>query len=131
MGQKIIVSKATFNALTETDPRNLIFSSDLNSLKTAGSGTIQKTLSGNSSTSETVAHGLSISPLVLGYFRNTANSNWFIIMSQPAAEILSRPLIDLNVSVEVDTTNLKFYFFNDNASSRTIELQYEFFYEGN
>jgi len=33
MSQKIVVSKPSFNALTETDPRNLIFSSDYGTLK--------------------------------------------------------------------------------------------------
>lgn len=130
MAIKIIITKAGYNALTETDPRNLIFDSSLNYLKTAGSGSITKTLSGNSTDSQSVAHGLGYYPLVSGFYRNTSDGNWFIIMSTPAATVLSRPLTDLNVGVGVTTSNLVFYFINDNASSREIEVQYEYFYEG-
>jgi hypothetical protein len=38
---KLIIAKPTFNALTETDPDNLQFSSEYNTLKYATQGTIQ------------------------------------------------------------------------------------------
>lgn len=124
------ITKPTYNALTETNPRNFIFSSDFNHLKTAASGTISKTLAGNTSTSQTVAHGLSVLPLVLGYFRQSGEDEWYITMSAAAAVILTRPLIDLNVAAAVDSTYVTFFFINDNAAQRTIELRYEILYEG-
>jgi len=130
MAQKIVISKSGYNALTETEPRNLIFNSSLNHLKTANSGTITKTLAGGANTSQNVAHGLSVLPLVIGFFRQSGQAEWYITMSAAAAVIFSRPLIDLNVAVGVDATNITFYFINDNAAQRTIELQYEFLYEG-
>lgn len=133
MTQVIKITKAGFNVLTENDPRNFIFDSTLNHLKTAGSGTIVKTIAANSIGSETVAHGLGILPLVTGYFRDTVTNNgrWYITMSQPVDVVLSRPLAEINVSHSIDTTNIYFYFINDYAVSHEIELKYEFFYEGN
>ena len=130
MTQKIVISKAGFNVLTETDPRNLILDSALNNLKTATSGTISKTLSGGTNTSQAVTHGLGILPLVLGFFRQSGQSEWFITMSAAYLVMFSRPLIDLNVAITVDLTYVTFFFTNDNVASRTIELQYEILYEG-
>ena len=44
MTQKVIISKPNYNALTETDPDNLIFSSDYNTLKYYLSGNLTVTV---------------------------------------------------------------------------------------
>lgn len=130
MSYTIRISKEGYNVLTETNPRNLIFDGSLNHLKTAFSGTISKTLNGNTAISQSVTHGLSVLPLVIGFFRQSGQSRWYITMSAAKATIFKRPLIDLNVGTAVDATKVTFFFINDNSSSRTIELQYEVLYEG-
>ena len=90
MTQKIIISKAGYNILTETNVNNLIFSSDYNTLKYATTGTINVT--GNyadyyhtvaavppffpatywNRAEATVAHGLGYTPYFSGYMEGTA-----------------------------------------------------------
>jgi len=61
MSNKIIIAKTGFNALTETNPDNLKFSSDYNTLKYAISGSY--TMSNVTSTTDiTIAHNLGYVP---------------------------------------------------------------------
>lgn len=46
MTQKIVISKSGYSSLTETDPNNLIFSSDYNTLKYHVSGSLSLNVSG-------------------------------------------------------------------------------------
>jgi hypothetical protein len=66
MTQKIIVAKEGFDALTETNPNNLIFSSDYNTLKYESSGTKTITIPANANPYEVeytiVLHGLGYYP---------------------------------------------------------------------
>ena len=130
MATALKITKPTFNVLTEGSAKNFIFDSSLNHLKTAGSGIISKTVGAGGILSQSVAHGLAVKPMVVGYWRDTADTKWYITMSQPITATLSRQVTDLNVSHTVDATNIVFYFHNDNGSSHTIQLKYEFLYEG-
>lgn len=66
MAQKFIISKPGFNVLTETDPDNLIFSSDYGSLMYYASGAVVVTPAGTSAEA-VVAHGLGYIPYFLAY----------------------------------------------------------------
>lgn len=81
MSKKIIISKSGYNALTETDVDNLVFSSDYNTLKYYAQGT--KSVTTNKAnyyydagsgvryyhyTTGTVSHGLGYVPYFCGYF---------------------------------------------------------------
>jgi hypothetical protein len=126
----IKITKPTYNVLTATDPRQFIFDSTLNHLKTSGSGSFTRTVTAGNSTVVAVAHGLGYKPLVLSYFRSTANSNWFISMTQ-IEPTNSRLGLNCNVELYVDTTYVYFKINNyDGSSSFTIEVQYEIFFEG-
>ncbi len=71
MAYKLNISKPGFNVLTETDPNNLIFSSDYNTLKYFISGTITLVYNSAPTTltnySTTVSLGLSYNPVILCY----------------------------------------------------------------
>lgn len=123
------ISKPTYDVLTETNPRNFIFDSSLNHLKTSGYGSFQTTVAAGASDIEVVAHGLGYKPLVLAYFRSTANSNWFITMTQ-IEPTNSRRGISCNVELYVDSSYVYFKVNNYSGGSFTIEVQYEIFYEG-
>lgn len=75
MAKKVIVSKLNYDAITETNPDNLIFSSDYNTLKYYKSGNISISLTltdGNiAQTSVTVAHDLGYKPLFIAYEYNS------------------------------------------------------------
>ncbi len=125
------ISKPTYNALTETDPRNLVFDASLNHLKTVSYGSFEREV--NSGYEEdyvtvSITHGLGIKPMVIGYFRDTATNNWKITMTQIAPVIPCRS--QFNVEVYVDSTYVKFRIQNYSGSTKTIEVQYEIFYEG-
>jgi len=130
MAQKIVITKAGFNALTESDNRNKIFDSDLNHLKTAQSGTMSLAPAANSTVPGTATHSLGYRPLVMAYFRTSDDANkWYISMTQP--EITQpRELTDLNVEIISGTTDVVFNALNDTASAGTVDIQYEIFYEG-
>lgn len=72
MAQKIVVSKAGYNALTETSIDNLVFSSDYNTLKYSlanGSKTVNvvTSASGYYSFQEEITHGLGYKPFFKAY----------------------------------------------------------------
>ena len=68
---KIKVAKPGFNVLTETDPDNLIYSSDYDTLKYHASGSVNVKPLG-SSLEATVAHGLGYIPYFTAYVDNFA-----------------------------------------------------------
>ena len=65
MSNKIVISKAGFNAVTTTTPDNLIFSSEFNTLKYATAGVYVMTT--NTTTVATIAHGLGYNPFYAAY----------------------------------------------------------------
>lgn len=66
MSHKVIISKVGYNALTETDPRNLIFSSDYASLKYYAEGSTSVSGSAGTHTVE-ITHGLGYKPFFVAY----------------------------------------------------------------
>jgi hypothetical protein len=75
MSYKIVIAKPGFDATTETNPNNLIFSSDYNTLKYYLSGFYQM-LNVSTTTNVTIAHNLGYVPFFqvfvndLHYFTN-------------------------------------------------------------
>ena len=123
------VSKAGYDVVQETDPKNMVFDSDLNHLKTAGNGTLTKTVGASATSITNVAHSLGIRPLVIAYFHEVEDDRWFICMAQPETT-QTRQYENYNVEVYVTTTNVTFNFINSGGTSVDFELKYEYFYEG-
>lgn len=129
MAQKIIITKKGYDAVDESAQKNLIFDSALNHLKTALSGSKELTAEANATASHSFDHGLAIRPLVVAYFRDTSDTKWYVTMTQ--VEVTSvRKSTWLNVHVYVDTTKVYFLVINRTASQKTVEIQYEVFFEG-
>jgi len=130
MAQKIVITKATFNALTETDPKNFIFTSDLNHLKTKITGSFTQAINAGATYTKTEAHGLgAVNPLCMAYFRNTATSNWLIVLTEFGLSGQDRKSTEFSVEIYTDTTNIYIKVYNNYATQQTIEVQYEIFYE--
>lgn len=123
------ISKPGYHVEKETDPRNFIFHSGYNHLKTVKSGAISESVNNVSIDNVTIAHGLTYRPLVLAYFRNTANDKWFIVSADPE-QTIGRYSINANCSLYVDTTNIYFDIWNYTGSTATFEIKYEAFHEG-
>lgn len=66
MSQKIVISKSAFNVLTETDARNLVFSSDYASLKYYVEGSVNVS-GGDGVTTVEVNHSLGYIPFFAAY----------------------------------------------------------------
>lgn len=67
MTKKIRIARSGYNAITETDPNNLIFDSSLNTFKILAEGTItNQSVTGNPTTVQ-VAHGQSSIPAVFAF----------------------------------------------------------------
>jgi hypothetical protein len=130
MAQKIIISKAGYNAITELDQKNLIFSSDLNHLKNKIAGSFSQSLAANAEYTETVAHGLgAVHPLSMAYFRDTSTSTWLIALTEFGVSAEDRKSTEFECEIYSDTTNVYIKVRNHYATTKTIEVQYEIFYE--
>ncbi len=67
MAHKIVVSKPGYDADTETDPNNLIYSSDYDSLKYYASGEVEIDMSTSENIEVTVVHNLGYVPFFVAY----------------------------------------------------------------
>lgn len=129
MSYEIIVSKKGYNVLTETNPKNFILDSRLNHLKTAVPGTMQIVVNASSTNTDSVVHGLGINPLVIAYFNDSADSKWRVPVSQPDVTNI-RYGTSLNVEVYITDTRVYFKAINRYGTQKTVNIQYEIFYEG-
>jgi len=81
MSYKLVISKETKNALTETDPDNLIFSSEYNTLKYYTSGTINLNVTADPYEYEykrtsSFSHDLGYYPFYVVYVKDDIISNY-------------------------------------------------------
>jgi len=105
MSQKIVITKAGFNALTETDPDNLIFSSDYATLKYYSSGTLSLSISSGDNEDETsVAHNLGYKPFFVVFLEldfSLGAGDWACVPFN-----LDDTFVRSTVTASVDNTNL-------------------------
>ena len=69
MSNKIIVAKPGYNALLETNPDNIVYSSDYDTLKYYVSGSVNLDVAG-ADVETTVTHGLGYIPFFIVYFKH-------------------------------------------------------------
>ncbi len=129
MSDKIIITKAGFNALTETDDKNKIFDSELNHLKNKFAGSFTQTLASNASYTGTLAHGMSGRPLCMAYFRESGGSQWSIASTEFGLSFPDRKSTEFSVDIYIDAANVYIKARNYYSTTKTIEVQYEVFYE--
>src|SRR6266542_550448 len=78
---KLIIAKSGFNALTETDPNNLIFSSDYNTLKYYLSGNTTVNWTDDAGVSiVTVAHNLGYIPFFIAYVQFAGSTTLYAVV---------------------------------------------------
>lgn len=79
--KKIVIAKPGYNALSETDPNNLIFSSDYNTLKydTSGSNTFTIPANGSAFTVEhdIVTHNLGYYPFYTSFIKEFSLEQYY------------------------------------------------------
>lgn len=117
---KIKIAKPGYNVLTETNPDNLIYSSDYDTLKYHASGEAQVSVSG-SPAEVTVAHGLGYAPFFIAYVDTFSPSG----LSQVPGDAISANYTIANVYA--DATNITFRVDTNLATPRTFTFQYKIF----
>ena len=123
------IAKPGFDPIT-ADPKDLIFDSTLNHLKNKLAGSFTQTIASTGTYTETIAHGLgSVHPLCMAYFRDTSTDNWLIVLTEFGVNAIDRKTTEFSVEIYTGTTNVYIKVKNNYASSKTIEVQYEIFYE--
>ena len=129
MAKKIVVSKPGYNALTETDPNNLIFSSDYNTLKYYASGYVDVAYSEDTDDvltyySGQIAHGLGYIPFFYVYV-DVDGSGTF----RPCPKIYAAMFFVQSFYSWVDSTNIKFIcqMQGDSGSNKTARFRYFIF----
>jgi hypothetical protein len=123
MSNKIIIAKPGFNVLTETDPDNLIFSSDYNTLKYAISGHYEM-LNVTDNTDVTIAHNLGYVPFFLCFCND--------FVAQPTYYGMTEFFNSLGGRLQaarayVDSTNLYLSLNLAHGSAITVEWYYKIF----
>lgn len=129
MPTKIKISKSGYEVIEENNPNNLIFDSSLNHLKTKTAGSFTQSVADTDTYTKTITHGLTYKPLVMAFWRDTANSRWFITSADPE-QTIGRYSIGANCSLYVDDTFVYIKIWNYTGSTVTFEVRYEIFYEG-
>lgn len=121
MSKKIVISKSGYNALTETDSNNLIYSSDYDSLKYHSSGTVDVAVSG-ANAEGSVTHSLGYIPFFVVYVNRFSGASALRFNMCPGT--FSSMFGTTIASAYADSTKL---YFRVETSSATAT--YNFYYK--
>ena len=123
MAQKIVISKAGYNAFTESNKNSYIFHSDYNTFKILAEGKLtSQSVTGNPTTFQ-VAHGKNYIPAVMAFIKypdgyvtlpegNTRDSS---ITTQRYWE------------VEIDNTYIYFVCYKGSSANYSVDVKYYIF----
>ena len=128
MTQKLIISKDTYNVLTESEVDNLIFSSDYNTLKYYVSGNVSLTITGDGTlqtVETTVSHNLGYIPFFIVYVNDPENTSRYNIVPYNFSFIT----IVRYANAYSTTTQLIFQFKANytGGTNRTVTFYYKIF----
>ena len=114
-------SKAGFNVLTTTDPDDLSFSSEYNTLKYETSGTVQLVVSGaNAETS--VSHGFSYIPVFFTYYNDPVSTSRYSMTPLVFEDVVNYTYIESYA----DTSKI-YFTVHTNSLNATITFYYKIF----
>jgi hypothetical protein len=120
MTQKIVISKAGYDAGTVTDVANIIYSSDYDTLKYYTSGSISVTTSGTHNEG-TIAHNLGYIPFFVAFASGVTPEGYYAMIPQMFADAGDAAY----VTAYADNTNL--YFRIETNMSVTANYYYKIF----
>lgn len=130
MTVKRAITIPTKDVLNSETPTDFVLESTFNHLKDKIDGSFTQTINAAGTYTATIAHGLTGKrPLAMAYFRDTSSNRWFIAMTHFGVAFSDRKSTEFHVEVYTDTTNVYINVVNGYASQKTIEVQYEIFYE--
>lgn len=125
MSEKIVISKAGFDATTTTNPANLIFSSDYNTLKYYLSGTASMIIAGNGNTQNqqaVIAHNLGYKP----FFTCLVSQGNSFYNTVPMNQQAAGPNTTLYAGAYADGTSLYLTLQTNFASGSTATVNYAY-----
>lgn len=131
MSQIISASKPGYDVLTETDPDNLNYSSDYNTLKYYAAGSASLTTVGLGTatlvTSEgTISHGLGYAPFFICYVNDFINPGGTVNFNIVAFDNSAFTIIRL-ASAYVDSSNLYLRMWNASTATYTATFYYKIY----
>jgi hypothetical protein len=121
MTQKLVISKPGYDAKTETDPDNLIFSSDYDSLKYYSEGSVTLEVSG-ADAETTVTHDLGYVPFFIVYTNYVPLETDYSTVPFYFADAGSYTYIN----AYADSTKI-YFTVKTNSASGTITFNYKIF----
>lgn len=129
MSKVFAVGKAGVDVLTETDPNEFIYHSDYNTFKIITEDTESITVSANANKEvHSVAHGLSFTPLVSAFAKESTRDGVFLPNSDNYYYInFIAPMNSTGLRfnyVQSDATNIYFVFTESNGTARTVTVKY-------
>lgn len=119
MSKKVAISRNGKNVLTTTDPRDLIYTSEYNTLKYFRSGTVKLSLTGNGSTQnvqKVIAHGLGYIPFFTCFVNTASGLVWFPV---PRSEQTAAPNTTTYAGAYADKNNI-YLTLQTNRDSPTV-----------
>jgi len=123
MTKKIVITKAGYDATTETNVDNQVFNSDYDTLKYYSSGYVDVTVSG-SDAEQTVTHNLGYIPFFIAFV------NYYAGASANNFNMVPGTFSDVGVydtaQAYADSTKLYFKVFT-NSASLTFRFYYKIF----
>jgi hypothetical protein len=127
MTQKIVITKPGFNSLTETNPDNIIFSSDYNTLKYDIAGSSNIHIVGDNTlktTTNTIAHNLGYAPFFIVCVDDFANgvANYAIVPYSNSTVVYT-----IKAEAWVNATNLYLKMTNKSDLDLTAHFYYKIF----
>jgi len=128
MTQVIKISKAGYNALTETDINNYIFHSAYNTLKILAEGLLtSQSVTGNPTTFS-VAHGRSNIPAIMAFVKYP---DGYVTLPRGIPRDTPSTYLDVVNSrywqVEVDSTNVYFVCYKGTTANYSVDIKYYIF----
>lgn len=129
MTNKIVIAKSGYDALTETNPDNLIFSSDYNTLKydPGNGGNLQITVIGDGtdkSTEVSQSHGLGYVPFFAVYVNDFIIGTTKFYLCPFKSDTAGNTI---RAESWADGTNLYFRLRNKSGSTYTATFYYKIF----
>ena len=123
MTQKVVITKPGYDALTETNPDNIIFSSDYNTLKYDISGDYQMT-NVTTSTEAVIAHNLGYVPFYIVYCNDFVSQPTYYSLTEYFRVSGGRLFAARSY---VDDTNLYLSLVLGAGSAITVKWSYKIF----
>lgn len=122
MSYKLVISKPGYNALTETNPDHLVFSSDYNTFKYHAEGSLILDLTRGTEFEEAVHHGLGYKPVVFCYAQ-FSGASYYYFLNYSWADIGYY----MHFHAFIDNSYLRIKVRQDQTRSTTVTVRYKIY----